>query len=205
MNVPLEVSYRGVEKTGDLDAYIRQQVDRLHRYSDRIMSCRIAVEHRQEFQGSRNPFRVRIEVTVPPGRDFVAKVKPGDRNVRENVRAVLGAAFKAMERQLKRNAELRRLVRRNFTDEAPTAVVARIFHDEGYGFLNTEDGREIYFHRNAVLNEAFQALRVGTEVRFAQEMGDDGLQASSVTVINRLGLRDTSGVIPGAGRPAPGP
>lgn len=41
---------------------------------------------------------------------------------------------------------------------------------EGYGFIETADGREVYFHRNSVLDDAFEHL-VGSEVRFAEEMG----------------------------------
>jgi len=42
---------------------------------------------------------------------------------------------------------------------------------EGYGFIETAVGREVYFHRNSVLDDAFEHLTVGSEVRFAEEMG----------------------------------
>ena len=38
-----------------------------------------------------------------------------------------------------------------------------------YGFIATSDGREIYFHRNSVIDDAFDRLSVGSEVRFAEE------------------------------------
>ena len=48
--------------------------------------------------------------------------------------------------------------------------------------IETSDDREVYFHRNSVLNEDFDKLEVGTRVHFAEEMGEKGPQASSVHV-----------------------
>jgi cold shock CspA family protein len=62
--------------------------------------------------------------------------------------------------------------------------VARIFPQDGYGFIATPEGRELYFHRNSVLEPGFDQLEVGTEVRFDEEMGEQGLQATSVKAID---------------------
>lgn len=45
--------------------------------------------------------------------------------------------------------------------------------------------REIYFHEHSVLNCDFKQLKVGIEVRFVEEQGEKGPQASTVTVIER--------------------
>ena len=65
----------------------------------------------------------------------------------------------------------------------PHALVSKIFVDRGYGFLEDGDGREVYFHRNSVLDGKFERLTVGTKVRFAEEDGDKGPQASTVHVL----------------------
>jgi cold shock CspA family protein len=41
-------------------------------------------------------------------------------------------------------------------------------------FIETADGREVYFHCNSVLDDAFEHLTVGSEVRFVEEMGEKG-------------------------------
>jgi cold shock CspA family protein len=56
----------------------------------------------------------------------------------------------------------------------------RLFPARAYGFLETDDGREVYFHRNSVLDGGFGSLRVGSRVVFAEEPGLDGPQASTV-------------------------
>ncbi len=52
--------------------------------------------------------------------------------------------------------------------------MARIFPEEGYGFLRTPDDRELHFHQRTVLRGAFPRLHVGSLVRFAEELGDTG-------------------------------
>jgi cold shock CspA family protein len=61
--------------------------------------------------------------------------------------------------------------------------------DDGFGILRTSDGREIYFHRNSVLNDAFSRLQVGTRVTFAEAPGENGPQASTVRLFGKHGLR----------------
>jgi cold shock CspA family protein len=63
--------------------------------------------------------------------------------------------------------------------------VSKILPEEGYGFLTCEDGREIYFHENSVLNRAFSRLKVGTLASFVEEPGEKGPQASTVRRISK--------------------
>lgn len=56
--------------------------------------------------------------------------------------------------------------------------VHRLFID--YGFIQTVDGTEIYFHRNSVAHRAFRRLKGGSRVRYTVEEGEKGPQASVV-------------------------
>jgi cold shock CspA family protein len=71
-------------------------------------------------------------------------------------------------------------------------IVSKVFPDRGYGFLRKEDGEVIYFHRNSVLNDEFDEAAVGTAARFVAEMGEKGLQATTVQLIGKPGRPDTS-------------
>jgi len=61
----------------------------------------------------------------------------------------------------------------------------RLFHDRGYGFLESEEGYEVYFHQNAVADDAFAKLTVGDEVRFEEGEGEQGPQATTVVALGR--------------------
>lgn len=54
-----------------------------------------------------------------------------------------------------------------------------------YGRIVAPGGRQVYFHRNSVVGADFDGLRIGTEVRFAEEMGERGPQASTVHVVGK--------------------
>lgn len=69
------------------------------------------------------------------------------------------------------------------THEAvPRGQIKALFPDRDYGLIGTPDGSEIYFHRNSVLDKDFDSLSVGDGVRFSEEMGEKGPQASTVHI-----------------------
>ena len=179
MQVPLEISTRWIDLSPPLEAELRKRAGRLERHSDRITSCRIAVErptgnHHQE----GGPFRVRVDITVP-GSELVANKEA------EELYAAVREAFDAAERQVETWSQRRRGdVKTSVLP--PEGQVVRVFPEEGFGFIGVPDGREVYFHRNAVLDPpGFDRLEVGARVRFAEEQGFEGPQASTVSLVGK--------------------
>ena len=72
---------------------------------------------------------------------------------------------------------------------SPIGTVVRLDPSGEFGFLESSDGQEVYFHRNSVLDDAFSRLAVGTRVTFAEEVGEKGPQASTVTLLGKHSLR----------------
>ena len=70
---------------------------------------------------------------------------------------------------------------------------ARRFPDETYGFIEAEDGHDVYFQKSSVLDNAFDRLTVGNEVSFVEEEGEKGPQASTVRLVRRRHARQPSG------------
>jgi cold shock CspA family protein len=70
----------------------------------------------------------------------------------------------------------------------PHARVIKHYLAEDYGFLEGPDEVEVYFHRNAVLDDAFDSLRIGSLVRYvlAEGEGEAGPQASTVELIGEV-------------------
>ncbi len=108
MQLPVGISYRGVEKSDQLEELILSKAARLDRFCDHISRCDVVVEHPNHAQHSGNPFRVRIDVTVPPGHELVADEKQAVHEMHEPLSKVINDAFKAMERQLKTLVEKQR-------------------------------------------------------------------------------------------------
>lgn len=189
MRIPVETSFKHVESTAAMESLVRERVDRLKRFHRGITACRVSVEapHRSG-NAEAVGHRVRVEVSVP-GKNIVVS---RDRNFPEeeyDPYTAIRAAFNAAERQLKSRAgKLRRGRRRRVGP--PHAVVERMFPDEGYGFLSTDDGRQVYFHRNSVVNDRFEELEPGEEVRFEETDGDEGPQATTVAPIGEHGSHE---------------
>jgi len=183
IQIPPEISYRDFDPSDDLKARVEAEIARLERFYDRITSCRVVVEQPHRRRRSGNLYHVRIDVTVP-GRELVVSRDPGDDEGRRDPVVAIEQAFAAMQRQLEDHA--REIRGETKTSEGnPTGRVVRLFPGEGYGFLRTPDGRELYFHENAVIDGTFEDLDVGSEVRFAEGQGIDGPQASTVHVLRR--------------------
>lgn len=187
MQIPLELAFRDVRRTEEMEKLIRRRVDRLEKFASRIIGCRIAVERPHKRADTSGPWRVRVDVTVPPNRQIIADKQSDDRDGDATLVTVVHEAFEAAERQVKELAE--RQQGEVKTHDEPRAFVVRLFADQGYGFLKTENGREIYFHENAVTNDDFARLAVGTQVRFAETMGEKGAQASTVQIVGKPGER----------------
>jgi cold shock CspA family protein/ribosome-associated translation inhibitor RaiA len=187
VEVPLEMSFRNVEKTAHLDDLIRNQAAKLEKFHSHITSCRVAVEQPHEHQRSGNPYRVRLEVRVPPGHDLIVDSRPKHHGLHDPLDRVLTDTFKAMERQLKELARRQRLDVKHH--DVPAAFVIRLFKEAGYGFIKTLEGREIYFQRAATLHNDWDRLEIGTQVRFEEAMGEMGPQATTVHIIDKPGHR----------------
>ncbi len=180
MQIPLEISTRDVTLSPQIEGELRKRADKLERHYNRITSCRIALERPTgNHHHDGGPYRVRVDVTVP-GSELVA-----DKQA-EEIFIAIRDAFDAAERQLEDFVDRRRDFLKP-PSVSPEGEVIRLFSEEGFGFLTASDGREIYFHRNAVDAQGFDKLAVGSRVRFAEEQGLEGPQASTVSLLEANG------------------
>ncbi len=176
MRLPLQLTVRNMSLSEAAETDIREKAARLDSFYDQVMGCRVIVEapHRHHHKGVL--YNVRIDMTVP-GSEIVIKREP-----HEDLYVAIRDAFDAARRQLEDFARRRRGDVK--THEAPShARVTKLLAE--YGFLETPDGREIYFHRNSVLDGGFDRLKTGAEVRFSEEEGEQGPQASTVALIGK--------------------
>ena len=183
MQLPLQVTFRHIQPSEALEARIRKESTKLERFSDHIMSCRVVVEaaHKHHHQG--NLYRVRIDLTVPGG-EVVVSHDHHDRQDHEDAYVAVRDAFNAAQRQLEDFIRNRRGDTK-FHEMPAHGRIAEIFPYLDYGTISTPDNREIYFHRNSVLEEAFDKLEVGMEVRFVEHAGEKGPQASTVQIVGK--------------------
>lgn len=188
MNVPVTISFNHIEGTEELESLIREKTQKLQKVHSDLSSCRVTVGKPQAHISSGSPYRVRIDMTVPPSHELVSKREPGQGEMHEDISTVIRDAFQAAERQLKKLKQQQRPQehKKSHDEQQAIAIVSKLFKDEGYGFLQSvNEDREIYFHKNSVLHNDFNTLEVGTGVTFEEEMGEKGPQATTVRIIER--------------------
>lgn len=179
MKIQPQITYKDVPQTEAVDKAIQDRMGKLDKFHSRIMNCRVSVESPQQRQHQGKLFRVSINISIPGG-DIVINKKQ-----HEDLYVAIRDAFLAAERKLEESSRKQRGEVKTH-DETPTGRVAKLLPDEGYGFILTSDGREIYFHRNSVIDMDFEKLKEGFEVAFLEEQGKKGPQAIRVTVTDAV-------------------
>jgi cold shock CspA family protein len=67
-------------------------------------------------------------------------------------------------------------------------IVDRLVRERGFGFIRSERGETVFFHRSALSTGEFDRLEQGDRVEFEDAMGDKGLKATSVRLVSRSGV-----------------
>jgi cold shock CspA family protein len=200
MIVSTQVTFRNMTAIADVRESIESRIHKLETFCKPILSCRVMIEAPASHHRKGDPFHVRIDTTLTDGRivikhsesQYPPKREIGERagkarettSERNCLMLAVRGAFSAAKRKLQEHARLRRSDVKTH-EPNPVATVTRLFPDEGYGYLETPDGREIYFHANSVLGSPFKKLRTGTRAQIVEETGLKGLQASTVRIIRK--------------------
>lgn len=180
MQIPLQITYRDMPPSEAVDANIRERVQKLEHFADNITSCRVVIEapHKHKHQGQL--FSIHVDITLP-GQEIVVSRQPDNHHAHEDIYVAIRDAFDAARRQLEDHSRRHR-GKVKFHEPEPHGLIKKLIPDENYGVIQTPDGREIYFHRNSVIDGDFDSLQPGTSVHFTETSGDQGPQASTVHI-----------------------
>lgn len=201
MQLPPTIAFRGVRRSAALEQAVLERIRRLETYFQPIMACRVVVEFSERHHEAGNRYHVRIDLTVP-GEEILVKHEASQRAraralgldklprseepdpVHKYALVAIREAFDLARRRLQDYARRHRGAVKMHTP-VPRGRVVRLLPDEEYGFLEAPDGHEIYFQKSSVLHDAFDRLKVGSDVVFVEEAGDKGPQASTVRLLRK--------------------
>lgn len=181
MQVPPEIAFRDVPARDDLKALILEGIERLEVIYPDLISCRTVVADTTPDRHSGNTYRVRVEVGIPGKSIIVDKSDPEAKEHRDVTQAIV-KTFDVARKRLQKAAEMQRGDVKTH-GLPPHGRVTRLLSDDTgvrYGFLESREGRQIYFHENALVDLEYDELEIGDEVRFAAAEGDEGPQASTI-------------------------
>ena len=188
MKQPLQITFRDMPHSDALETHIREKVAKLDEFNEQIMACHVVIEQPHSHQQQGKLFHVSIDLTVPDG-EIVVNRTPQKHHAHEDAYVAIRDAFKSARRQLQDFVRKQRgKVKKH---DAPShGKISEIVGDKDFGRITTLDGRELYFHRNSLVDGDFDALKIGNEVRFVEEAGDEGPQASTVHLIGKHHIVD---------------
>ncbi|WP_164870840.1 HPF/RaiA family ribosome-associated protein [Mesobaculum littorinae] len=184
MDTPLELAFHNMDASPTVERRVRERARKMERYFKHITSAHVVVELDHKSGGAAKAYHVRIEARVP-GKELVVSHDPGKAD-RYDVLQTVNAAFDAMDRQLEQFSQTVRGDVKTL-DAAPTGRVRRLFGD--YGFIETAEGEDIWFHRASVSGDAFDQLSEGDPVALSiSREGNNGMgpQAASVRPASQM-------------------
>lgn len=201
MQLTPTITFRGMDRSEALESEIRARIHKLETYYRSIMGCRVLVELAQRHHATGNRYHVRIDLTVP-GEEIVVthdaslhataqdidleKARKADEPdpERKHARVAVREAFDIARRRLQDYGRRQRGTVKTPARQ-PRGRIVRLFPIDEYGFIEAEDGHEVYFQKSGVLKNAFDRLAVGSAVSFVEERGEKGPQASTVKLLQQ--------------------
>lgn len=102
MQLPLQITSRDISLTPAIERAIRNKVEKLESFYDRIMGCRVLVESPHRHHNKGILFNVRVRLTVPGG-ELIVKREP-----HEDLYVAIRDTFTAARRQLQSFAKKQR-------------------------------------------------------------------------------------------------
>jgi len=198
MQLTPTMTFRGVRRSDRVEAEVTERLHKLETYYHGIMGCHVLLELVQRHHEAGNRYHVRIDLTVP-GEEIVvsheASLHATDQDIhlakatkqdeaepeRKHALVAVHEAFDIARRQLQDYARRQRGTVKAAVKQAQGRI-SQLFPVDEYGYIEAEDGHEVYFQKSSVLKDAFDQLTVGATVSFVEEPGDKGPQASTVRV-----------------------
>lgn len=99
MQVPLDVTFRNMERDDSLVDRIDNGVRKLEKFFDSIIGCHVVVEAPHQHHRKGGLFHVRIRLTVPR-REITVGRDRHENHAHEDVQIAVRDAFNAARRQL---------------------------------------------------------------------------------------------------------
>jgi cold shock CspA family protein len=185
---PLQVAFRNIDPSPAIEARVRTAARKLARFHNRITNGRVVISAPEQHHHRGRLYIVRINLSVPGGTIWInrgGQLNLAHTDVYVAIRDAFNAAVRRLEDFVRRHES-----RVKHHETAPHGVVSLVNPDEGYGFIASPTGDEVYFHRTSVVNDAFNRLKKGAKVRYTLGTKPRGRspQASTVHTIGKHNL-----------------
>lgn len=176
------ISYHNLDPSPAVDAIVRQRVEKLDLVFDRIIGCDLALEALQRPKRHGRAVRAHLLIRLP-GPDLSVERTVAQGGAQEDLILAVNRVFSAAEKMLKRQKTVMGQVEVKHHAPVLHGEITSIEHELGHGWLRADDGREVYFQKDALTQGDWSRLAEGTRLRFREMDGEKGAFATGVTPV----------------------
>lgn len=188
MQTPVEIEFQGMEPNSRVRDTIAKHVSHLEHRFGRITAGRVVLKAPGGHHKQGGLYEINIRLGLPEGREVIVDHTTQSDERYSDLDFSISDTFKRARRQLQ--DQVRKLQGQVKHHEVPAVGTVIELDPLGeFGFIKTDEGREIYFHRNSVLSGNFPRLTVNSRVTYAEEQGEKGPQAGTVRLVEKHKLR----------------
>jgi cold shock CspA family protein/ribosome-associated translation inhibitor RaiA len=182
MQSPANITFRHMQASPEVRQDIETRIADLEKFHHHVVSCNVVVTGPSNRHEHGQEFHVQLTVQVP-GEDIAVSDSLGQSEATQDLNLLLHSVFEVADRKLREQARMMGGREVKHHAEILHGKIDRIFEGEGYGFIKSDDGNDVYFEEDNLTNSSWEKLRVDMKVRFREGDGDKGPYAMNVHVM----------------------
>jgi ribosome-associated translation inhibitor RaiA len=105
MNTPLEITFKGLDKSAAIEAKIAEKAAKLEKHFDRITHCRVVVSAPNKHAHKGKTYEIKIDIGIPEHAPIIVTHDSAVGNATEDLQIALRDAFLAAQRHLDETVE----------------------------------------------------------------------------------------------------
>lgn len=100
MNTPLEISFKGLDKSEVIEAKIAERAAKLEKHFERMTHCRVVVAAPHKHSHKGKTYEIKIDIGIPGGAPLIVTHEAAVGHAQEDLKLALRDAFDAADRRL---------------------------------------------------------------------------------------------------------
>lgn len=182
MQIAPRISYRNLDPSPAVEMVVARRTEKLEQIFDRIIGCDVSLEAPDRRKRHGRTLRAHLVVHLP-GPDLSVDRTVAQGSAQKDLMLAVNRAFSVAEKLLKQHKKVMGGLEVKHHAPVLQGEIALLERELGHGWLRANDGREVYFQKDALTGDDWNRLSVGTRIRFREMQGEKGPFAVGVTPV----------------------